>query len=490
MAGLSAARRDRPQAAASARPPVLREPAGRTDTSTVLPLVLRADRLDGLIEASAPEVAIGPAAAADGACAPVVVVNRPAPDTAPAVTPDRPGCPYATAGGRLTAFILASILLHTAVAAFAVWIALMQPPAAPSGEDAIPVELVVAEAEGAAARQESASGTANTTVVAVASEARQAVEAPQVAEQPRVPAQPVDPVQDEAAVDQPDPLIQAERILDQLPVPPLPETVPILETAPPPPVEAPPVTDRPRVEPLAAATPVPAPAHADPAAVAAAIPVPDLPAQTEVPAELQAALPERPAEPVSEPSPAPPRLAALQPAMAAAPVAAPPATPPASRRAAPTVEQRARATPRPAATVRPERRAPASRQTAAQAREAPRGEGTGQRNSQESHGSAAAGAASAAAMASYRARVLAHLARFKVYPDQARERGITGRAVLAFTLSADGQVTAAALAGSSGAAILDQATLAMVRRAQPFPPMPPGSPATLRFTAGIRYNLH
>lgn len=522
MARSSAALRDRPVPAATARPLVPREPAGRTETSAVLPLVLRADRREGLVDAPSPVVSVVPATRADGPPAPAVIATRQTPDTAPAVTPDRPGCPYATAGGRLTAFIMASILLHTAVAAFAVWIALTRPPAATSGDDAIPVELVVAAEDGAAARRETASGMEDTTADAVPSQARQPVEAPQVTGEPRPPAEPLDAARDEMPVDQLDPLTRAERILDQLPVPPMPETVPVIETARPPQAETPPVTETPPVAQLAEAPPTPEPPRPDAAAIAAAIPVPDmpaeaevpaalqpparepdpdphqvaaalpvpdLPAQTQVPAELQAALPDARPDPVPEPPPSPPRPAAVRQTVSPPPVP-PVAAQPASRREAPTAERRLRPTRAPAANPRPERRPRASRQTAAQAREAPRGEGTGRRNSQESRGSAASGAASAAAMAGYRARVLAHLARFKVYPDQARERGITGRAVLAFTLSASGQVTASSLAGSSGAAVLDQATLAMLRRAQPFPPMPPGSPATMRFTAGIRYNLH
>ena len=95
----------------------------------------------------------------------------------------------------------------------------------------------------------------------------------------------------------------------------------------------------------------------------------------------------------------------------------------------------------------------------------------------------------AAAVASYRAQVMAHLARFKVYPEEARERGVTGRAIVAFTLTRAGQVASASLAGSSGAPILDQATLAMVRRAAPFPAAPDGAAAVASFSAAINYNL-
>ncbi len=97
--------------------------------------------------------------------------------------------------------------------------------------------------------------------------------------------------------------------------------------------------------------------------------------------------------------------------------------------------------------------------------------------------------AGADTMASYRARVIAHLTRYKDYPEPAQERGITGRNSVTITLTRDGRAVASAVSGS-GHAVLDAATLAAVRRAQPFPPMPAGSPATLTLTIGLNYRLH
>jgi protein TonB len=87
--------------------------------------------------------------------------------------------------------------------------------------------------------------------------------------------------------------------------------------------------------------------------------------------------------------------------------------------------------------------------------------------------SATTGATSAAALASYNQRVAAHLQRFKQYPSGARAAGEQGTSRLSFTLGRSGQVMGSRLAGSSGHPALDGETLAMVRRAQPFPPMPP-----------------
>ncbi|HMN51226.1 MAG TPA: energy transducer TonB [Xanthobacteraceae bacterium] len=91
---------------------------------------------------------------------------------------------------------------------------------------------------------------------------------------------------------------------------------------------------------------------------------------------------------------------------------------------------------------------------------------------------------------SYHAQVLAHLQRFRTYPPGARERGITGVSTVTFTLSASGAVISASLSGSSGQGILDQTALAIVRRASPFPPIPPGlGRSSMTFAAPLRFNL-
>ncbi|MGE0285421.1 MAG: TonB family protein [Bradyrhizobium sp.] len=87
--------------------------------------------------------------------------------------------------------------------------------------------------------------------------------------------------------------------------------------------------------------------------------------------------------------------------------------------------------------------------------------------------SAPSAGASAAAVASYKQMVAAHLQRFKQYPSAAKAAGQQGTARVRFTLSRSGRVLSVALGGSSGHSTLDAETLAMVRRAQPFPSFPP-----------------
>ncbi len=121
------------------------------------------------------------------------------------------------------------------------------------------------------------------------------------------------------------------------------------------------------------------------------------------------------------------------------------------------------------------------------------GAGTDRRTQQAlKNGGASQGAAATAGkseIASYRSRILAHLARFKDYPDSAQDAGIQGRTIISFTVTRSGGVSTSTLTGSSGAGVLDQATLTMLRRAQPFPAMPAGGPASLSITAVIRYDL-
>jgi protein TonB len=66
-----------------------------------------------------------------------------------------------------------------------------------------------------------------------------------------------------------------------------------------------------------------------------------------------------------------------------------------------------------------------------------------------------------------------------------------GIALLHFTMDRDGNVLSAEIRKSSGYALLDQETLALIRRAQPLPKPPPevtGNPIAL--DVPIEFNLH
>jgi protein TonB len=93
-------------------------------------------------------------------------------------------------------------------------------------------------------------------------------------------------------------------------------------------------------------------------------------------------------------------------------------------------------------------------------------------------------------VSSYNAMVLAHLQRFRVYPEQARAAKIIGVATVRFTISASGSVVGVSLAGSSGASVLDQAAVSMVQRASPFPPIPASlARGSMSFAAPVRFNV-
>jgi protein TonB len=101
---------------------------------------------------------------------------------------------------------------------------------------------------------------------------------------------------------------------------------------------------------------------------------------------------------------------------------------------------------------------------------------------------AASAGASAAAIASYNQLVAAHLQRFKQYPAGSKAAGEQGTSRLSFTLGRGGQVLGSRLAGSSGHSALDAETLAMVRRAQPFPSFPPElRQGSISFTVPVRF---
>jgi TonB family protein len=67
------------------------------------------------------------------------------------------------------------------------------------------------------------------------------------------------------------------------------------------------------------------------------------------------------------------------------------------------------------------------------------------------------------------------LERAKQYPESAVRRGAKGTATIGFVLDQSGGVAAVSLLRSSGEADLDSEGLALVRRAAPFPPPPPGA---------------
>ena len=77
-----------------------------------------------------------------------------------------------------------------------------------------------------------------------------------------------------------------------------------------------------------------------------------------------------------------------------------------------------------------------------------------------------------AAPASWQSRVLGHLAHFKRYPGDARQRKRAGAAWVRFQVDRDGKLLASEQVTSSGTVLLDREALQVLERAQPLPAPP------------------
>lgn len=71
----------------------------------------------------------------------------------------------------------------------------------------------------------------------------------------------------------------------------------------------------------------------------------------------------------------------------------------------------------------------------------------------------------------YARALYAHITRFK--PSYPANRRLGGKVLLEFTLRRDGSIAALRIRQSSGYGVLDDAAIAMLKRAQPLPPLPP-----------------
>jgi len=94
------------------------------------------------------------------------------------------------------------------------------------------------------------------------------------------------------------------------------------------------------------------------------------------------------------------------------------------------------------------------------------------------------------AVPNWKSQLVATLERSKRYPSEARVRGEQGVAQLAFSIDRRGGVHHARIVRSSGSSLLDEATLALLERAQPLPPPPPEiAGAEIAIVVPIRYNI-
>lgn len=185
--------------------------------------------------------------------------------------------------------------------------------------------------------------------------------------------------------------------------------------------------------------------------------------------EVEIALTEASAPPAPPPLPPPPPAARLHPAHApteAPPLPVPLPTPITPVLATPTQTEPAPATPAvaTAATAAPVVTAPAS--------------------------TAPAAAPDRASAQAYMRLLAAALLQQRNYPGEARKQRLQGVVAVRFTLDRGGHVLAMAIARSSGHALLDQAALEVLQRADPLPAIPPElGKDRLTVTVPIEYSL-
>jgi protein TonB len=94
------------------------------------------------------------------------------------------------------------------------------------------------------------------------------------------------------------------------------------------------------------------------------------------------------------------------------------------------------------------------------------------------------------AVPTWKTQIVALLERNKRYPGSAQSRHQQGIAQVFFSLDRQGRVIDSRVVRSSGATTLDEEALALLHRAQPFPPPQPELPGErVDVTVPIRFNL-
>jgi len=252
---------------------------------------------------------------------------------------------------------------------------------------------------------------------------------------------------------------------------------------------------------------IPLPPELPPLADTELLPVPDIPPVPPVPDPVEALAREvTPPEPVEEARSVPPDAEAIP---QATPEEKPEEKPQEDKQEAkaepekPVAEVQPPKPPAPPPPKPPERKVapkPPAKKVAAKTPPRPTAPGRGEAGKGQDSTSALSaargsqgrsGAAGSGFTSSFRSRVMAHLARYKRYPEAARRQQLQGRVLVTFSFDASGRVTGVNLAGSSGHGLLDAEALAWVRRASPFPAIPPESGQTIaNFTAPLVFDLN
>jgi protein TonB len=85
--------------------------------------------------------------------------------------------------------------------------------------------------------------------------------------------------------------------------------------------------------------------------------------------------------------------------------------------------------------------------------------------------------------------LLTHIARFRLYPENARRAGLQGTVQMLFAMRRDGMVTDVHIRTSSGERVLDEAAAETIRRAQPLPRIPRELPDRLTILVPVEFGL-
>jgi periplasmic protein TonB len=99
----------------------------------------------------------------------------------------------------------------------------------------------------------------------------------------------------------------------------------------------------------------------------------------------------------------------------------------------------------------------------------------------------AAFAAPNSIVSDYKKTLFQHIERVEQYPEAARARRLHGVVQVLFAMNRDGTVVGAWVKRSSGSAILDQAAIDAVRRAQPLPRIPSELPDSLNIILPVEF---
>ncbi|WP_213737823.1 energy transducer TonB [Bradyrhizobium sp. dw_411] len=97
-------------------------------------------------------------------------------------------------------------------------------------------------------------------------------------------------------------------------------------------------------------------------------------------------------------------------------------------------------------------------------------------------------ASSTPATLEFRNALLRHIARFQRYPRAAELKRLQGTVRAVFSVSRDGKLLGAWVKTSSGEAVLDQAAIETLRRAQPLPVIPSALPDPIKIELALGFD--